>query len=284
MKTKHIIAVALFGAMAFSARAQVAASVGDLILGFRQGTGGSSVEVDLGNINQFTGATAAGISGTLSLGNVSSLLTTAYGASWNSDATINWGVIGTASTSAASNGQAAKTAWFTNKATTVGSLGVASSTPFGTSGVGTSFGTSPANTVNVKVTSLYTGMAGGSGSAITTTSGNGVITSGTNTWLTLGGTSGGSFGATNVAHNSFDNQPASSGYSASDLYSQSPLSASTSSNMFFGTFALYANGNLSFTGSASAIPEPSTYAAILGAVALGFVALRRRQQLAVQAS
>lgn len=36
--------------------------------------------------------------------------------------------------------------------------------------------------------------------------------------------------------------------------------------------------NFSITASTSAIPEPSTYAAIVGAVALGFVAVRRRRR------
>jgi len=43
-----------------------------------------------------------------------------------------------------------------------------------------------------------------------------------------------------------------------------------------GTFTLNAtSGMLTFT----AIPEPSTYAIILGVAALGFVMLRRRQQV-----
>jgi len=45
-----------------------------------------------------------------------------------------------------------------------------------------------------------------------------------------------------------------------------------------GTFTLSGTGDLSFT--AAAIPEPSTYAMILGVAALGFVMLRRRQVLA----
>jgi hypothetical protein len=42
-----------------------------------------------------------------------------------------------------------------------------------------------------------------------------------------------------------------------------------------GTFTLGSDGDLSFTAFA-AIPEPSTYAAILGALTIGFVAIRRR--------
>jgi hypothetical protein len=43
-----------------------------------------------------------------------------------------------------------------------------------------------------------------------------------------------------------------------------------------GTFNLSANGELTFTAF-TAIPEPSTYAAILGALTIGFVAIRRRR-------
>ena len=57
---------------------------------------------------------------------------------------------------------------------------------------------------------------------------------------------------------------------------------------FLGTFALYTAdggghnvGDLTFTAF-TAIPEPSTYAALLGAVTLGVVVIRRRQQSQTQ--
>jgi hypothetical protein len=54
---------------------------------------------------------------------------------------------------------------------------------------------------------------------------------------------------------------------------------SASSSPFLGTFALQSNGELFFYG-VSAIPEPSTYAGLLGVVTLGIVAIRRRRQQA----
>ena len=57
-----------------------------------------------------------------------------------------------------------------------------------------------------------------------------------------------------------------------DLYS---ITANASS--FLGTFALYQNGDLTFTAF-QAIPEPTTYAALLGVATLGFAAIRRRKQ------
>ncbi|MCF7688773.1 MAG: PEP-CTERM sorting domain-containing protein [Cephaloticoccus sp.] len=54
-----------------------------------------------------------------------------------------------------------------------------------------------------------------------------------------------------------------------------------SSALLVGEFSGAATfDNVQFNG-VSAVPEPSTYAAILGAMALGFVAIRRRRNAAV---
>jgi hypothetical protein len=66
-----------------------------------------------------------------------------------------------------------------------------------------------------------------------------------------------------------------SSYVASDLWLIAPGTAGAPST-FLGTLALFGNGNVEFF--AAAIPEPSTYAMILGVAALGFVMIRRRQQ------
>ena len=54
-----------------------------------------------------------------------------------------------------------------------------------------------------------------------------------------------------------------------------------SPGVYLGTFSLASNGNFSFTAALTAVPEPSTYAALLGLGTLAIVAIRRRRQAAV---
>ena len=283
MKTtiKRVAALAVLCGAVLSASAQVSSGVSDLVLGFRQGAGSTSLEINLGNITQFTGNTAAGISGTLSLGNLDALLTSTYGASWASDSTLNWGVAGTAGTlSAATNGQAARTLWVSDVWTTAaGTLGTQNSVAYGTA-----FGTSVAGTAASKISNVYNGLSGAT--AAQTLSGSAVaLPSGGNAWLTQETTGASAFTVAGLTNTKFNNQvtrlATGTSYSASDLFSITPINAATSSSTFFGTFALATDGSLSFTGSVSAIPEPSTYAAIFGAAVLGFVAVRRRRQTAL---
>jgi len=58
------------------------------------------------------------------------------------------------------------------------------------------------------------------------------------------------------------------------------LTPGTGAGTLLGTFNLSSSG-LTFTSAMVAIPEPSTYAAILGVATLGFAALRRRKQAVV---
>lgn len=62
-----------------------------------------------------------------------------------------------------------------------------------------------------------------------------------------------------------------------DLYQLVPNGSVTKTDgTDLGYFTLANDGVLTFT--ATAIPEPSTYAAILGAAAMGFVMIRRRKE------
>lgn len=63
--------------------------------------------------------------------------------------------------------------------------------------------------------------------------------------------------------------------SSINLYELQPTSSGTAPGVELGTFTLTSSG-LTFT----AIPEPSTYAAVLGVLTLGFVLLRRRSKAA----
>jgi hypothetical protein len=64
--------------------------------------------------------------------------------------------------------------------------------------------------------------------------------------------------------------------STMELYELIEPTAGTTAGIDLGTFNLSASG-LTFTAF-EAIPEPSTYAAILGALTIGFVVIRRRMQ------
>jgi hypothetical protein len=264
---KHAAAIALFAGAVFTARAQVAATYNDLLIGFSDGT--TSLEVDLGNINQFTGANGLGIAGTLSLGNVSSALLSTYGSDLSG---VSWGIAGTSLTAVApTNTQPAKTSWISAAwGTSAGTLGTQNSTAWG------SYSTSSQGNANTAIAKLYTGMQQATvGQTLNSTT---VKLTGTSNTFLGGVTTAAAFSIYNPVStflNGVTNYAAGKTYSASDLYAIVP--SNKGSNVFMGTFALSSAGALSFTGSATAVPEPSTYAAILGAAGLGLVLLRRRK-------
>jgi len=162
------------------------------------------------------------------------------------------------------------TNWITQHvSTTVAeTLGVKNST------APTQISLSGSSTAAGKINNLYTGINGGTATsagtnAITISTGDGnswnsVIIPNSSVATTLGTTV------------KFDNLPKTSavglsGISASDLYVMPP-SGFSQPVAFLGTFSLNAStGDFQFT----TIPEPSTYAAILGAATLAFVAIRR---------
>jgi hypothetical protein len=94
----------------------------------------------------------------------------------------------------------------------------------------------------------------------------------------------------NSAQFGASNQNVTTATSVSDFYALVPTTGGTAPNglatdgdgivfargtNLLGTFTLDASG-LSYVSGASAIPEPSTYAALAGAVVLGLAASRRR--------
>ena len=274
MKTKSTLAaLLLLGGGALSAGAQtVTAGLNDLVLGFYAsgGTGaGSNLEVDLGNVGNFYG-----VSGTITLAGLSAAdLSSTYGSTWNTRTDLYWGVIGTTGSTAGTtiglNSIASKTLWGSKTEATLGTL----STPWN---AGTTFAQQgPANTI----ATLYTG-AGGSlnGASATGNSATAAILNNTlaGSWSKQLGSTAAAFGYFNpsgVFSNSTNISVGS--FAASDLYALQPGSGAAA---YVGTFALSSGGALTYSNTPSSVPEPSTYAAILGLVTLGFVALRRRQQ------
>jgi hypothetical protein len=258
------------GPLAASA-ATVSASLNDLIVGFYAtgGTGASvNLEVNLGNVAQFYN-----VSGQITFSGLSATdLSGTYGSNWNTRTDLFWGVAGTtgaaSGTTIGGNPIAAKTLWGGQAQTTLGvsSSGWNTGTTFAQQG--------PAGTI----AGLYSGLAGSLNGAISTA--NSTVAATINntlngSWSKAEGTTAAAFGYFNPK-TSFDGSTNIVGnYAAMDLYQLQPNSGAAT---LMGTFALSGDGMLTYGAnfSAATVPEPSTYAALLGAAALGFGAYRRR--------
>jgi len=241
---KSLSLVAAFAAASLSSQAAVGVA-NDLVLGFTDlGAGASNdVEINLGTLG--AGSTLL-TAGTHDLGNFSTLLSSTFAADADGVNGVTWAAIGTTKMSA--GGSAFLTSqWVDNTA----SLGVANST---------SFGTNAQSVINNSITKIDNVLKG----SIT-----GNLTSNTGT-LNFTSNIPFNFPVTSV-ENTVGNL-AGTNFSASDLYS-----VTSTGSTFLGTLAVYQNGEITFT----VIPEPSTYAMILGALTIGFVALRRRFSKAV---
>jgi PEP-CTERM motif len=259
MNLKHLAAMATFAAVAFTAHAQTAGLL-DLVVGFKQTGATNNVMIDFGNVNNYTAP------GVYTLGNFDSILDTNFTNAWNSSTTLNWGAAATWKDPA---GVANTQQWVTKQWTTaVGTLGLQNSTSYA------ALANSQLNSGNLNISKAYTGIG-----SFTVGVAESILASDLNSWSSAT-TAGAVF--TQYAAASFNNQAGrlATGelFSASDLYSVGNSTSPATTTQFIGTFALYQNGDLTFT---VAIPEPSTYAAILGAAVLGLVMLRRRNQAAL---
>jgi len=275
MKTKYLMAalLALAGGGLTATAQTVTSGLNDLVLGFYAtgGTGATTdLEVDLGNVSQFYG-----VGGTLTLSSLNTDLSSTYGSSWNTRTDLFWGVVGTTGsangTTINSNTIAAKTIWG-------GSLNLGSgSTPWNKSSTFTQQTTANA------VATLYSGASGslnGATALSDNTAGALISNALAGSWTKQEGSSNTlAFGSTFNPRSSFDitTNIAAGSFAAADLYEVQP---GTGAGTELGTFALSSGGNLTYGASlgAATVPEPSTYAAILGATMLGFVSLYRRSQ------
>jgi len=272
LNIKNLSALAILVATAFSSQALAGfgTNAGDIIIGFKTGSGGTfanDMDIAAGNLS-----TLATYTTTTLIGNFNTSLTAAFGSTWNSGSTgvvganlLNWGAVGTDNTN---NIDYFTKAW---SASTVGTLGGATNTtPL--SGLSPVIGTASAKILSVGQ-GYQSGAATADAGAVTNAKAS------LNAWTNQATTGTNLFGlsgltATSITDKMVLNSNATFGgftASAADLYSYQGTSAT-----LLGTFSLATNGNLYFT--ASAIPEPSTYAAILGVATLGFAAIRRRKQ------
>jgi len=258
MNTKNIVLslVAAVGLLATaSAQVTITGDYNDLFLGFRK-DGSNDVVVDLGSLSLFT---AAGTGSYYSPGNAVSIsrlstadLSAVYTSNWNSTNAASWGVVGATvdglnTTSAPNNAL-----WV--------SSGNASFTP-------------RSSDDQYSAAANILGMASGVINATSTANSNfTAIMASTDNGYTynITATTGALWNVFTSA-NKLENTTA--GISTMELFQLNPGAAH---GIDLGTLTLSSSG-LTFT----AIPEPSTYAMILGVFALGFVMLRRRAHASV---
>lgn len=270
IKTKHfltMLVVAGISAAALPSHAATTYVAGDLLLGFRAtgGTGSTSnLIVDLGLATGYRDAT----SNITSVTDIGSLLISTYGSDWATRSDLSWGIVGarTNSTiSAAVGGDPARTDYLSAAQTTV-SPGTQQSTAWVVSGQGRTDTTADILGLGV----AYAAAPGTNSSILNSTDAGSWSTnnSGSDSFR-LGGTIEGNFanGASGTAL---------------DLYRV--LNTNTGANptgtvgvgSYEGTFTISSAGVVGFA-AAEAVPEPSR--AILAAIGLGGLLLRRRRSV-----
>ena len=279
MKLKSFLlpaTLALASLASVASAANISATYNDIILGFRStSVTAQNLEVNLGSVGQFTQASVGSTFVVANL-NVADLVSV-YGANWYAS-TTSFGLIGT---SGKSGGGA------------VGPDGQPLSTVYVSNDVGTysSVNSSTNNIAVTKASQLYLGTTGALSNQDNSLMSNiytaNIASATVGSWSNLGGVSGNSFG--NYARASFESSLTGTSVSTT-LYELLPTngvdelgnSVKAPNGTFqqaIGTFTLANTGVLSFTSNginASAVPEPSTYAALAGAAVLGLAAYRRR--------
>ncbi len=259
MNTRIITATLLIAGLAASAGAQTwPGNEGDLILGVRDPSVSQDLLVDLGSASNYFSGTGAVLS-TLSSGNTYSWnlaadLNTAFGTAWKTAGNVSFSIIG--GDSGGDTAAPANTIW----AVAPSGVALLRSTGSNQSGL--------IGNIDINNTPLQ-------GQTAASSLGNDLLISNTDpdsysVNILKGG--GAQYQYTYWGTSVIESDVASGKSLA--LYELKPGSGA---GTILGDFTLNSSGVLSF--SLVAIPEPSTYAMILGVFALGFVMLRRRHQV-----
>jgi hypothetical protein len=287
---------ALLGVAATAHAAGITIGANDLVLGFQDAS--NSIQIDLTNT---LSATTVQNGATVDLGsfNINTALSSpgnggttgaaGYGSTWASTAGISWTVFGKDTNNFyAAMGQSAPSSTLgSGPATANSTLAVGANTASAQSSVSTMYSTMVTEPNSVQIRN---GLAAGNpilGAKYTnasTASVNSIDKAGVGSGVAFGTFQNPSLLNTTVTTTTTGTTGLLAGkvYSAVDLYQFSGTGPTFTSN-FLGTLALTNTGELFFTAAqAAAIPEPSTYAALLGVVTLGVVAIRRRRQAALE--
>ena len=262
-------------------------NTGDLILGFREFGVSTDYEVDIGSaLDYIPGGTNAG-SGLVTLSSISGIgadLTSIFGAGWTTDANLHWSISGATQAASIGSGAIPKNTLFATKGESV--IGVS---PTGWTAASSGTQAIPAGKINGAMGG--TGVGGyangdtASGQTLSTNNPVGLIqaTSAANSYGSFQATDSGGNVTSSFGYFSGGIEGTFAGGTSGavlDLYEMKTVN-SGSAGTLIGSFELNNSGALSFNPGnpgGSAVPEPSTYAAILGVVTLGFVAVKRRRQ------
>ena len=257
MSMKRILAMALLTAgLALTSKAQIVGDTGDLILGFRKAGTSFDILVDVGQASLYRAGSSFTV-GALNTADIS----TVFGAGWNSDSAIKWGVFG--STVDGEGGPMG---------------GVVTDNTVWATGA-TALQRAPAvslSNASSKIYNLYGAVLGqtsnlSSSQSYKISSANGF--NGYTDNITSGGAN-----PTGPYFDFFSQtlEKNTNGTNSLNLYQVQPGTAGAPATNL-GYFTL--NGSALTFNAFTAIPEPSTYAAILGVVALGVAAYRRQRQV-----
>jgi hypothetical protein len=236
----------------------------DLVLGFRNDGSGagvgttSNIVVDLGSISNFVSGGSFYTPGTtVSTGiNLASLnFASTFGSGFLTDAGLQYGVVGTNG-----NTTTTRTLYVSADATPSSLNGTANSTPWLVRSA------TSQSTQAAKFLTAYSNNNAGSATVTATSS--------STSWTALETPAVIAFGQFDTGL--FETQITGQ----ADLYQMTPSAGTGTNGVYLGTFSIAGNGDVNFT---AAIPEPSTYAAILGAVALAVAAYRRRKEVSMAA-
>lgn len=279
MKTKHILSALLAAGLATAAHA--GGVVGDLIVGFAQSGNTTNYELDLGSVGSYQGLGAGSVVNLSS--DLSSLdLSNTFGSTWASAGTVTLGSVATnGATTLAGISAPAKTDWVSQSDGTVTAQPWMSESPE-VSVYKDSGSTSLSNTREIAISNVESGLNSVNGftqsSNVSSTAGF-ISTSAADSWSKYVTSASNGFGIT-PAIDAGTNLLLSSGmFQVLDIYQYSQTTNSTTPGTYLGSLELGSDGSLFFTNfDPIAVPEPSVYAAVLGAACLAFVAIRRRKQ------
>ena len=258
-KLAALLALAGVGIAAQSAQAQLSYTAGDLFIGFRNTGVGITQDylIDIGQASLYTQQNGATF--TLSIGSTAADLVAAFGSTWLSGGKTNWGVIG-----AEAPGDPFATIYAGKKEATFGSFPTAT---------GSSYLRDTTNNQTAYLSNEQTMRIDYQGGTATTNSSVGTIqsTSDSSSWAAFSPSP--SFGNYLVFESAI-NGSTTAGH-ALDLFKIAPDDANpgTLAPVYEGRFVIDSSANITFT---SAVPEPSTLAALAGGVALLGLFRRRR--------
>ena len=275
------VAALLLAGLAATVNTARAQNPGDLILGFQAsaGTGAATnVEIDLGAASNYEVAGA----GTYNIANLISDLTSTYG-SWTSDSNLSFAIVGSNTYTGTDASGPKRSMWLSGVVgspyTTSGSTTYASANSAigGIYGTGTGAFGDTANTTNLSDINNTTATIGSNSVtllALTSAVANQESFTGAGSSLL--------WDIPNATSSAFVGANVGSGSANAELfYYKATLASGVNTpdvNSVTGNsyFTLASNGELSFT----VVPEPSTYAALIGVAALGYSLLRRRKVIA----